>query len=122
MPPRTPCSLGVQKAGGSARPEMPRYTGHAYVSFDVLTIPELITCSVVVYRFTLALACSNDIVPAVNCSDTSVGPHSLISCVCRKPTLLLRPRSTALYLTKSGPVYSRSPIASTSVISGSPSG
>ena len=43
MPPRTPCSLAVQKASGSTPPAMPRYTFEALVSLPALTITELIT-------------------------------------------------------------------------------
>ena len=53
MPPRTPYSLAIRKWRGSRPPPTPRYTYVAYVSFDSLTIAELITCSVVVYLLPL---------------------------------------------------------------------
>eukprot|EP00966_Prymnesium_polylepis_P047924 1109798-Prymnesium_polylepis.1 len=52
MPPLTPNELAVQNSVGSTRPEMPRYTASACVSFDSFTTHELITCSVVLYVFT----------------------------------------------------------------------
>ena len=43
------CSFGFQNSSGSTPPETPRYTVSTGVSFDSLTIAELITCSVVAY-------------------------------------------------------------------------
>mmetsp|Transcript_30395 Transcript_30395/g.97015 ORF Transcript_30395/g.97015 Transcript_30395/m.97015 type:complete len:243 (+) Transcript_30395:173-901(+) len=105
MPPLTPKSFAVQNESGRDLPAKPRYTGIAFVSFDSLTMHELMTCSVVVYKLGFS-----------SCGP----PHSFLK-GSRKPggSLSRQPRSTLLYLTKRGPVYSRPPISSSTVISGS---
>jgi hypothetical protein len=67
--------LAVQKRSGSTPPETPRYTLAALVSFEALTIAELMAWIVVTYRLPL--------------HPLSAGP---------------KPRRIALYLTYIGPV------------------
>ena len=102
-------------------PAVPRYTVVANVSLPSFTITELIACSVVVYRLTCFMASSRVTSPRSNASATALGQHSLIIARSRKGTFESMPRSTPLYLTKRGPVYSRAPIASTRVRIGWPS-
>mmetsp|Transcript_348 Transcript_348/g.655 ORF Transcript_348/g.655 Transcript_348/m.655 type:complete len:389 (-) Transcript_348:1086-2252(-) len=123
-PPITPNAFGAQNSGGSTRPEMPRYTLSATVSLLSLTMAELMTCNVVVYllrlcsavsRGRLPIASSQSDAPPRYSSATSGAQQRAIIWLTKKTTSLSRPRSTALYLTYSGPVYNRPPIASSSV-------
>ena len=94
---------------------MPRYTFVAMVSFESLTTALLIACKVAVYLLTLLHASSNEsgplagshtFAPPMQLSATCFAHQCWIMTLRRKVTSVSKPRSTALYLTKSGPVLS----------------
>jgi len=122
-PPLTPCSLGYQNVSGKRRPAMPRKTGFATVSLPILTMQELMTWIVVVYMLsslrTLSyvsapLASSHFCAVPMYFSYISLGVTSETMSFLRNVTGESSPRSTPLYLTKSGPVYRRPPMTSKS--------
>mmetsp|Transcript_28892 Transcript_28892/g.85989 ORF Transcript_28892/g.85989 Transcript_28892/m.85989 type:complete len:370 (-) Transcript_28892:1328-2437(-) len=92
MPPRGPERSSPASPGGSARPEIPRYTFVAAVILPSLTIAELMTCSVVTYPF-----------PRL----------SMLYCETDRGSPALA-RRAVLYFINIGPVYRRVPISSTS--------
>ena len=106
-----------QNLGGSTPEETPRYTFVASVSLPSLTMLELITWRVVMYRFDLHRCSRFSCIFAF----FEAWPRSTALYLKRGTRAVRRgvwgvtqSRSTALYLMNMGPVYSRAPTNSSS--------